>query len=132
MTIHQNEDRLLELALGLLDEESQRQVRLHLQHCATCRELYDDVEGTLLHLKNVPLVTEPRIPELPGLPHRRYALIRTAAVLAIGFGLGVVAAESLETPPIVTIQQQISPRSPELPRSGFVPCDRVDIAPSSH
>jgi len=132
MTMHEDEDRLLEMALGLLDGDSEERVRMHLQHCASCREIYRDLERTMHHLTNVSPVVSQKLPELPGIPHRRFAWIRAAAMLAIGFGLGVVAAESLETPSIITVQQQIMPKSPELPKGGYVICDRVDILQSSH
>ena len=72
MTTHENEDRLLELALGLLDDRSEKRVRLHLQHCAACRELYDDVERTLRHLKNVsPVVNKFHLSCIGARCHRR-------------------------------------------------------------
>jgi predicted anti-sigma-YlaC factor YlaD len=127
MMTHESEDTLLELALGLMNAASENRVRTHLQECPACRVLFNDVERTLSHIKNVTPDVSAGIPPLPSLMHNRYSWLRVAAMLAVGFGLGFVTSESLRSPPITIVRQQIVPKPPELPEVGFVACDEVDL-----
>ena len=132
MTRHVSEDTMLKLALGLLAVRSDRRVRNHLKACPECRGLMEDVDRTLEQLKDVTPEVSADIPVLPSLRHGRYKWLRVAAVLAVGFGLGFVASESLRPPSINVVGQQLDPRPPELPTFGFVTCDEVDLSPGPH
>ena len=132
MTRHVSEEALLKLALGLLAVRSESRVRNHLKACPECRGLMEDVDRTLEQLKDVTPEVSADIPVLPSLRHGRYKWLRVAAVLAVGFGLGFVASESLRPPSINVVGQQLDPRPPELPTFGFVTCDEVDLSPGPH
>lgn len=132
MTRHVGEDTLLELALGLLDAQSESGVRDHLEGCPMCRRLLEDVEQTVRHLKDVTLDLAADLPILPSHRHDRYTWLRVAAMLIVAFGLGFLASESLRSPTVNVVRQQIVPKPPELPTAGFVTCDEVDLARSPH
>lgn len=127
MTTHASEDTLLELALGLLNAESEREVRTHLQGCPACIVLLSDVERTLRQIKNVTPKATAGIPPLQTCKQNRSSWFRVAAMLAVGFGLGFVASESLRSPLITTVRQQVVPQPQALPEAGFVACDEGDL-----
>ena len=127
MTQHVSEDTLLELALGLLDTLAESRVRHHLQGCPLCLGLSEDVEKTLHHIKDVAPKVNADIPPLPLFRLNRYKWLRVAAMLAIGFGMGVLASESFRSPSIQIVQQQIISKPPELPAAEFVACEGVDL-----
>jgi hypothetical protein len=132
MTRHISEDTLLELALGLSDARSERSVRKHLEECLKCRALLKDVEQTVNRIKDVTPVVAADLPVLPSLRHGRHAWLRVAAMLAIGFGLGFLASESLHSPSVVVVRQQLVSKPPELSTTGFVACDEVDLSRNLH
>ena len=125
---HENEDTLLELALGLLNPESESRVRTHLRECPGCRSLCTDVEQTVGRLKVAAPALSAGIPALPSPGHGRYAWLRVAAVLVVGFGIGFLASESLRSPPITVVRQQVTPRPPDLPALEPVACEEVDLS----
>lgn len=148
MTRHENEDTLLELALGLLNAADENRVRRHLQECSECRQCLADVERSLQLIKeagpevsaDIP-VLPPRVLPLPLLPQRvlptpslptlatgRYAWLRVAAMLAVGFGLGILVSESSRPPSVTVVRQQIVPKAPDLPAVEFVACDGDDLS----
>jgi len=128
MIQHVSEDTLIELTLGLLTAQSESSVRDHLEECPMCRDLSEDVERTLHHIKDVTPKVNADIPVLPSLRHDRYTWLRVAAMLAVGFGMGFLASESLRSPSITVVRQQIISRAPELPAAGFVTCEGVDLS----
>ncbi len=130
MTRHVSEDTLLKLALGLLGAQADRRVRHHLEGCHTCRGLLEDVDQTLRHIKDVTPEVTAEMPLLPSLSHNRYKWLRVAAILAVGFGLGFFASESVRSPSMNVVRQQMVPRPPEWPAVGFVACDEIDLSRS--
>jgi hypothetical protein len=72
---------------------------------------------------------------LPTLPFRRpdrYRWLRMAAMLALGFALGVLASESLRSPAMTIVPQQITLTSPARTANGFVACDVIDVSARMH
>jgi len=128
MTRHVGEDTLLKLALGLLDAQADRRVRRHLEGCDTCRDLLDDMDRTLRHIKDVTPEVTADIPPLPSLGHDSYRWLRIAAMIAVGFGLGFLTSESLRSPTMNVVRQQMVPRPPEWPAVGFVACSEIDLS----
>jgi hypothetical protein len=128
MITHENEDTLLELALGLLDADSEKRVRAHMQTCAACLDMFNKIIDSFRLIKDVEPTISTRISTLPSLRRNRYSWLRVAAMLAVGFGLGFVASESLRSPSITTVRQQIIPKPPEMPEVRFVVCDDIDLA----
>jgi hypothetical protein len=127
MTRHVGEDTLLKLALGLLSASSEKRVRNHLKGCPECQGLMEDVDRTLGQIKDVTPGVTAGVPALPSLGNGRYKWLRIAAMLAVGFGLGFFTAESLRSPSIDVIPQQIVPMPPKVPVAEFVPCDGIDL-----
>jgi anti-sigma factor RsiW len=128
MTRHVSEDTVLKLALGLLDPRAEGRVRHHLEGCTKCSGLLEEVDRTMRLLKDVTPEIKADLPVLPSLRQSRYKWLRVAAMLAVGFGLGFLASESLHSPAMTVIRQQLVPRPPEHPGAGFVVCDEIDLS----
>lgn len=88
----------------------------------------EEVDRTLRRIKDVTPEVTADIPVPPSLRRIRYQWLRVAAMLAVGFGLGFLASESLRSPSITVVQQQLVSRSPEWPAGGFVACDEIDLS----
>jgi predicted anti-sigma-YlaC factor YlaD len=131
MTRHVSEDTLLKLVLGLLHARSESRVHNHLKECAACRDLMEDVGRTVGQLREVDPEVTAELPALPSAGHYRSTWMRIAAMLAVGFGLGFLASESLRPPSVSVVRQQIIPKAPEPPPLGFVACDQVDLSLSA-
>ncbi len=58
----------------------------------------------------------------------RHGWLRVAAMLAIGFGLGFLASESLRPPVTTVVRQLILPAPPVGAAGGFVACDATDVS----
>ena len=127
MTRHVSEDGLTKLALGLLSIQADQRVRRHLEGCSPCRVLLGDIERTLRQMQDVSPQVSADIPVLPFAKHSRYRWLRVAAMLAVGFGLGFLASESLRSPSPSVVRQQFVPRPPAQPAAGFVFCDEIDL-----
>ena len=128
MTRHVSDDTLLKLALGLLDAQPEERARHHLEECARCRGLMQGVDRTLQHIKDVTPEVPADIPLLPSLGHNRFQWLRVAAMLAVGFGLGFFASESLRSPSVNVVRQEMVPSPPEWQPAGFVACDEIDLS----
>ena len=128
MTRHVSEDILLKLALGLLTARSAARVRNHLKECSVCRRVMEDVDCSLGQIKDAAPDVTADIPVLPSLSHGRYNWLRVAAMLVVGFGLGLLASESTRPPSITVVRQQIVPKAPESSVHGLVLCDEVDVS----
>ena len=128
MTHHVSEDTLLKLALGLLTIRSESRARNHLRVCPGCCGLMENIDRSLRQIKDVSPEVTADIPPIPSSGYGRYKWLRVAAMLAVGFGLGYLAAESTRPPSIVVVRQQIVPTPPESPVAGFVVCDEVDVS----
>jgi hypothetical protein len=131
MKTHKNEDTLLELALGLLDVDSEKRVRTHLQKCPACLEEYSEIERSFRLIKEVTPKVSASISTLPSLRYIPYSWLRVAAILAVGFGLGFITSESFRSPIVTTVRQQIDPKPPRLPEVRFVVCDGIDLSQNS-
>jgi anti-sigma factor RsiW len=130
MTRHISEDAVLKLALGQLDPQAERRVRRHLDICRRCQGILEEVERTVSLIKELRPGVTADAPPLPGVRHVQYGWLRVAAVLVVGFGLGVLASESLRSPSVLVVRQQMVPAIPALPEGGFVICDEVDLTGS--
>jgi anti-sigma factor RsiW len=124
---HINENTLIEVALGLLDAQADSRVRDHLEGCPMCRGLFESIKRTLHEIKELAPKVTADIPEVPSVRPDSFRWLRVAAMLVIGFGLGFLASESLQSPSIDVVRQQIISTPPELPAAGFVPCEGVDL-----
>jgi anti-sigma factor RsiW len=132
MTRHVGEDMLLKLALGLLDVQADTRVHHHLEGCPTCRALLEDVERTLHQIKDVTPEVSADVPLLPSVKRNRLSWLRVAAMLAVGFGLGFLASESLRSPFMNVVPQQLVSKAPEWTGAGFVTCDEIDLTSGLH
>lgn len=130
MTRHVGEDALLKLVLGQLDAQAERRVRRHIDTCRRCRGILEEVERTVSLIKDVRPGVTADVPPLPGVRHDRFGWLRVAAVLVVGFSLGILASESLRSPSVLVVRQQMVPAIPALPEGGFVICDELDLTGS--
>jgi anti-sigma factor RsiW len=128
MIRHVSEDTLLKLVLDQLDTQAERRVRRHLDTCGRCRGTLEEMERTVELIKKVrPEVTRDTAP-LRWVRRAHFGWLRVAAVLVVGFGLGILASESLRPPSVLVVGQQLLPRTPLLTEGVFVICDGIDLS----
>ncbi len=128
MTRHVSEDTMLKLVLGLLDPPAEGRVRHHLEGCTRCRGLREEMGRTIGLIQDITPEVRADIPAHPFPAQNPYKLLRVAAMLAVGFGLGFLASESLRSPVMTVVRQQLDPRPPAHAGAGFVACDAIDIS----
>ena len=127
MTRHVSQDTVLKLTLGLLQPPAEQRVRDHLRGCTKCLGLMEEAERTVRVIEEITPDITARLPVLPSLRPARSGWFRVAAMLAVGFALGVLASESLRSPALTVVRQQILPAPPVSPADGFVACDAIDV-----
>ena len=128
MKQHISQDTLLKLALETLEPPAELRVRSHLDGCSRCRNILEGIEASLGTIAGVKPVLPMDPPLLPFARPVSSFWLRAAAILVVGFGLGFLASESRRTPPVAVVQQQLVPRSPDVPRAAFISCDEVDLS----
>ncbi len=127
MTRHVSQETVLKLTLGLLQPPAEQRVRDHLRGCTKCHEHMEEAEETIRVIGGITPGITARPPVLPSLRPVRAGWFRVAAMLAVGFALGVLASESLRSPALTVVRQQIVPAPPVSPADGFVACDAIDV-----
>ena len=127
MTRHVGRDTVLRLALGLLEPAGEQRVRNHLRECPTCLALKEEAERTLEVIADVTPAVDARLPSSFSVLPVRSGWLRVAAMLAVGFALGVLASDSLRSPAVTVVHQQIIPAPPVSAADGFVVCDAIDV-----
>ncbi len=91
-TSHYEEDILLGHLLETLDPEQDTAVEQHLKHCSQCSASLAAIEADLVALKglNIP-VYAPSIPYPGRVSGELKMLLRAAALIVLGFGLGTMS-----------------------------------------
>jgi len=144
MTTHLTEQELLEHVLGTLDDDNARRVAGHCEACPSCREALHAVEASVDRIRSCEVAVDVTVPDLAmalkgpeavlaplletGTRSRRrrtLEILRLAAVLCIGIGIGYVAAVLIHRPTPGVVRQQFVSRTIHTPGMGFVSC-RVD------
>ena len=128
---HPDTDTLLKFVLQTLGESDEQIVRDHLSTCEQCRALQQNLQGDINRLGSVNLHIE--MPAPPRLLRRLRvptAVLRLAAVLAVGFLIGYATAQLSEPVRTVPVQQRLIPVEVAVPASGYIPCQAVDLKTS--
>ena len=128
MIRHVNQDTVLKLALGLLEPPAEERVMDHLRRCTRCLGLREEAERTIRLIQDITPDVTARLPLHPSRRPIRDSWLRVAAMLALGFALGFLASESLRSPAVTVVRQQIVPAPPVTAADGFVACDVVDVS----
>jgi len=106
---HYSEDILLQYTLELLDTQEVNKITEHLQTCAACADTLSAIAGDIASLKQIDLSIDP--PRFP-MPTRKNqntpSLFWAAALLIVGFALGLLARSS-GSENRVTLYSQTSP-----------------------
>lgn len=126
--IHPDGDTLLKFVLQTLDESENAAVREHVSACEQCREQEWKLEGEVKRLASidfrVDMVAPPRLPRRSRLFS---TVLRSAAVLAVGFVVGYATAELSNPVHPIPLQQRLIPAEIAVPHSGYIPCQEVDM-----
>ncbi|MEW5924533.1 MAG: hypothetical protein AB1746_11155 [Candidatus Zixiibacteriota bacterium] len=120
--MHIDEDKLLQFALGIHDDALETEkIKLHLADCIECRTALVKIKDELDFMGSIrgDMPAHP-IPLLH--PRRRLfsALLRTAAMLAIGIFVGLGIARMEQAEPIYVIPAYIVPSPSTYSQSGHV------------
>jgi len=124
MNQHINEDLLIRVVLGTEKAAEGRRVQKHLAECNRCSAIAGEIRETTRMIAEVGGVERND-------PRGRWSMTgfwpRTAAALAAGFLLGLLASESLRPSNTEVVRQRILPQSPAI-SAVYVSCDQVDLA----
>jgi hypothetical protein len=156
MNIHCTEDELLKCALGVLSGRDNRRVREHTGSCPQCAAALKVVDGSLEALAQCDPVISMDVPDLAAarervrtlasaqVPYQRQLgegsglrrgnrlrlLIRFAAVLCIGIGIGYEASDLTRQPEPTVVRQLVVPRRSTREAGEFVSCNANDLDPA--
>jgi hypothetical protein len=144
MTNHVTEQELLEHALGTIDDEGGRRVSRHCDECVSCKEAYLVVVSSIDRIRSCEVVVDVPLPDLMQvlkkadarsalagdanarpLRKRMLGMVRFAAVLCAGIGIGYAAAVMMHQPSQSVIRQQFVSRTIHAQGAVFLSC-RVD------
>ncbi len=90
--IHPEEDTLLQYVLETLDRSDAIETRTHLDNCSTCRDIEERLRSDVQDLAELPIPVEiPSVP-YPARVRKSVPLLQAAALLLIGFALGVFSS----------------------------------------
>ncbi|MGB5872859.1 MAG: hypothetical protein WBH56_04000 [Bacteroidota bacterium] len=128
MKRHISQDTLLKLALDTLEAPAKGRVQTHLDGCSRCRKQLGEIQLAMRTIEGVRVDVPLEAPPLPMARPRSMFWMRAAAILFVGFLLGFIASESLRSPNVTVVQQQIIPTSPEVAKAAFISCEEVDIS----
>ncbi len=123
MKQHISEDLLIRIVLETAKAGEGRRVQKHLAECNRCSAIAEEIRKTTRLIAEVGTVERKA-------PRSRWFMTgswpRTAAALAAGFLLGLLASESLRPSNTEVVRQRILPQSPAL-SAVYVSCDQVDL-----
>ncbi|MGB6122404.1 MAG: hypothetical protein WBG80_10875, partial [Bacteroidota bacterium] len=117
MKRHISQDTLLKFALDTLQAPAKVKVQTHLDGCSLCRKQLGEIQLAMRTIEGVRVDLPLEVPPLPMARPRLMFWMRAAAILFVGFLLGFVASESLRSPNVTVVQQQIIPTSPEVAKA---------------
>jgi hypothetical protein len=111
---HASEDALLAFALGTIENPLERaDIAGHLDACAGCRAQLAGLERDIGILGGlIPRGTAPRTPQARPRRTRVFALLEAAALLVIGFTLGLGAAGHAHREPAGVLPAYVSTSPP--------------------
>ncbi|MBM4169404.1 MAG: hypothetical protein FJ215_09635 [Ignavibacteria bacterium] len=123
MTRHVKNDELLKYQMDLLEEGKAKSIRQHLKRCRTCRSALDRAKADLHVIGGFNPEMEIIVPPLPTSSSSRVqSFLRVAAILAIGFLLGVLTSESLRSPAVEIVPQHFVGSPPATTVGQFTVC----------
>ncbi len=148
MNTHCTEDELLQFALGVLNGHAESRIRTHVVSCAQCTTRLKGIEKSLTTLgkcepdvaMDLPVLgvarrrfrapgadnNYPRRRSISGLESRDWnrfgSLVRLAAVLCVGVGIGYAAFGLLHPSEPTVLRQLVVPRASDHNPDGFVVC----------
>jgi len=101
---HPHDDKLLELALELLDADASQAVRDHLRVCEECRARFERIERTNALLGGItPSADLPALPVRRARVHAFRPILRAAAVLLLGFVCGYGTSLLVRPEPVTVV-----------------------------
>ena len=148
MNTHCTEDELLQFALSVLNGHAESRIRTHVVSCAQCATRLKGMEKSLTTLgkcepnvsMDLPVLSVvqrrfrapgadnnyPRGRSASGLESRDWnrfgLLVRFAAVLCVGIGIGYAGFGLFHPAEPTVLRQLIVPRASVLDQGGFTPC----------
>lgn len=128
---HPDEEKLLGFVLETLDQTGGSTVREHLLSCSRCNETERRLRDDLARIKDIDIRVE--IPSPPRLVrNERFlpALLKMAAVLAVGFLIGYMTAILSAPDRPIVVQQRLIPAPGVTSSRGYVTCPAVDVMPA--
>ncbi len=128
--MHISEDKLLEYALEIVEDDIERdKIEEHLEACQSCRSRLNEVENDIDVISSVrPHRPVAATPVGPRWRHAVYPLLRAAALIVIGLGMGFGASAWLGDKPARVVSQYVTLSSPADSVSRYAASDATDIS----
>lgn len=124
---HFDDEIILKFVLEILDEEKAVIIENHLVECETCSAKLNDAKKQLQIIGSY----NPRIEKFDyPLPKRNdtlYIWVKRAAILIIGFLAGYTTSVLSQPDQITVVAQQLITKTPAVPVSQLISCQKVDI-----
>ena len=103
---HYDEDTLLKASLNVLELEESAEVMKHLETCTECRRKYAEIKkGNTIITGYEPIINKAELPLPKTRRPAKYGVLKAAAILLAGFGIGYMAG-NLNRPLAVNITKQ--------------------------
>jgi len=129
---HLEDDKLLELALELLENDEAVKLKEHISECHDCREKFEAVKKRMDIIGGFdPVIEEPS----HTFPNRRRSAtkvwLRAAAILIVGFAAGYFTARYSQPECVNVVGQLLAVNTPADTLSGFVSLERLEALSDS-
>ncbi len=129
---HLDDDKLLELALELPDEEEAILLKEHLSGCQTCREKYEAIKSRSEIIGSFDPVIENASYPLPQRSGRTLnVFMKAAAILIAGFAAGYFTSQVSQPQSYYVIGQDLTVNTPADTLAGFVSLERLEVMNAS-
>jgi len=128
MKRHPDHDTLLKYALQTLSAGEAGKIRKHVGACRGCRARVERLEREIGLLGSIRPQLSAAIPPLPrkSMPWPSVWL-RAAAILVVGFLLGLSTAQFVQPRPVDVVEQYVVPQPPEATSGAAVSCAPIDL-----
>ena len=125
---HLDIDTLLKFALELVEHQESQQIQEHLSQCDRCRAELDKIRYQTNIIGSVdPEIDPPRYP-LPKAQRISFLpVIKAAALVLLGFAVGVGTANLSQPEQVNVVPQRIELSSPQSSAAAFTSCESLDI-----
>ena len=125
---HIDNDTLLKFVLELLDDQENKRIQEHLSQCERCRATLENTQRQIDIIGSIDPEIDALHYPLPRAQHISFLpVLKAAALVLIGFVVGVGTANLHQPEQVNVVPQHIELSSPQSPAAAFTSCESLDI-----